>query len=449
MFGWLYNLLGTVLAFFDGITGSYAIALLFYALITKIVFLPFTIKQHRSQIKMAKLAPKIALIKAKYKGRTDQPTMQKQQQEIMELQRQEGYSPLSGCLPLLIQLPIIILLFAVIQSPLSYIAKTNNAASTYNDNPKEAVVEDLPPALYERYKELIDDEKEITKTDIVLALCREFYLEAFGEIPEQPKVEDYTENGSPNQEKYDKAVQEYEEKKAEFDKKVEDAEEVSGRPEIKLIGKINDFVKYGNDKYPQEGTTEEDRINYVSSFGIDYVDFPHFDLFGTDMSQTPSFSTPSLILVIPFLTAIVQWLSMFLTRKLTGNPQMQMQGQDAQSKGSMLIMDLMMPAMTLWMAFSFSAMLGIYWILQSILGLAQSFILAKAMPLPKYTEEEIKAMHKEQREAEKASKAAAKAQPKHKSLHYIDDDDYDVLPATPETNKNNTKISSDIPELKD
>ena len=98
MFDWLYRFLGSMLSFFESFTGGYALALLLYALVFKIVFLPFSIKQQQNQIAMAKLAPKIELIKAKYKGRTDQPTMQKQQQEIMDLQQKEGYSPLSGCL---------------------------------------------------------------------------------------------------------------------------------------------------------------------------------------------------------------------------------------------------------------------------------------------------------------------------------------------------------------
>ena len=446
MFEWLYNLLGTVLSFFDGLTGSYAIALLFYALIFKIVFLPFSIKQQRNQIKMAKLAPKIALIKAKYKGRTDQPTLQKQQQEIMELQRQEGYSPLSGCLPLLIQLPLIILLYTVIQNPLSYIAKTTDAFDNYNDN---KIVEGLSPAMQERYNKLIAEGKDITKNDIVLELCREFYLGAFGEEPTEPIESDYTENGILNAEKFNKAKEDYQKAQAEFDKKVNETTEIARGKEITLIGKINNFIKDGNEeKYPN--TTKEERMDIISSFGIDYKTYPNFDIFGANMALTPSFKEPSIILAIPFLTAIAQWLSMFLTRKLTGNAQMQMQGQDAQGKGSMLIMDLMMPAMTLWMAFSFSAMLGLYWIFQSLLGLVQQFILTKAMPLPKYTEEEIKEMHKQQKEAEKAGRAAVKAQPKHKSLHYIDEDDYDELPATP-TNESgkSTKISSDIPEIKD
>ena len=123
MFDWLYELFGTMLSFFNSITGSYALALLLYALVFKLVFLPFSIKQQKNQIAMAKLTPKIELIKAKYKGRNDQVTLRKQQEEIMALQQKEGYNPLSGCLPLLLQMPLIIFLYNVIRNPLSYIAK--------------------------------------------------------------------------------------------------------------------------------------------------------------------------------------------------------------------------------------------------------------------------------------------------------------------------------------
>ena len=96
MFDWPYDLLGIVMAFFNSTTGSYALALLLYALMFKIIFLFFGVKQQKNQIKLAKLTPKMEVIKAKYKGRTDQVSMQKQQQEIMELQQKEGYSAFSG-----------------------------------------------------------------------------------------------------------------------------------------------------------------------------------------------------------------------------------------------------------------------------------------------------------------------------------------------------------------
>jgi membrane protein insertase Oxa1/YidC/SpoIIIJ len=140
---------------------------------------------------------------------------------------------------------------------------------------------------------------------------------------------------------------------------------------------------------------------------------------------------------------------MWLTRKFNGSNQMQ--NQDAQTQASMKMMDVMFPALTLWMAFSFSGMLGMYWIFQSILGLAQSFIIAKAMPLPKFTEEEIKEFRKAQKEAEKMQREVAKSQPKYRSLHYIDDDDYDVLPDAPKSHEGgkDKHIDGDIPQIKD
>ena len=438
MLDWLYNLLGTMLSFFDSITGSYAVALLFYALIFKIVFLPFSIKQQKNQIKMAKLAPKIALIRAKYKGRTDQPTMQKQQQEIMELQQKEGYSPLSGCLPLLIQLPLIMLLYTVIQNPLSHIAKFNATVDAYNNAPEDtAVIETLPEEFRERYADIIEDGEKITKDDIVLALYREFYPATLGE---RPDADDYSDTA-----KYEKALEEYEDSL----EAILEAESVPGNVEIKLIAEINNFV-YGKNNENSPADVEKFTA-YVNSFGIDLASYPHFDLFGANMALTPSFSNPSIILAIPFITALVQWLTMFLSRKLNASANV-MGAQDGQTKGSMIIMDLMMPAMALWMAFSFSAMLGLYWTFQSLLGLLQSFILSRAMPLPKFTEEEIKELHRKEKEVEKAAKAAAKAQPKHKSLHYIDEDDYEELPevkSTEEKQKSDVKLSGDIPEIKD
>ena len=68
MLTWLYNVLGSMLAWFESWTGTYALSLFFYALIFKIVFIPFSLKQQKNQIAMAKLTTKIELIKAKYRA---------------------------------------------------------------------------------------------------------------------------------------------------------------------------------------------------------------------------------------------------------------------------------------------------------------------------------------------------------------------------------------------
>ena len=140
---------------------------------------------------------------------------------------------------------------------------------------------------------------------------------------------------------------------------------------------------------------------------------------------------------------------MWLTRKFNGNNQMQ--NADPQTQASMKMMDFMFPAMTLFMAFSFSGMLGMYWIFQSLLGLLQAFILAKVMPLPKFTEEEVKEFKRAQKEAEKTQREIAKSQPKYRSLHYIDDEDYDILPDAPKSQDapKDKHFDGDVPQIKD
>ncbi len=119
--GALLRFIGRILVFFDSLTGSYILALAIFALIIQIALLPFAIKQQKNSIRQAKLAPKLAAIRKKYAGRDDQKTKQKLQQETMELYQQEGFNPAGGCLPLLIQMPIILILYQVIIKPLSYV----------------------------------------------------------------------------------------------------------------------------------------------------------------------------------------------------------------------------------------------------------------------------------------------------------------------------------------
>ena len=360
---WLFNLLGHVLYGFSYImpANSYALALILYALVFKLVFLPFTIKQQKNQINMAKLAPKIEVIKSKYKGRTDQVSKQKMQQEIMDLQQREGASPFAGCLPMLLQFPIIIWLYKVIRNPLSYICGFGGG--------KDADVAFY--TLSKRFAAVGDDA-----------------LKALTEAKDQ----------------------------------------------IEIVSLIE---KYGID---------------ISGIG-NGRGIPNLNLLGLNLGDEPSLKAGwplILVCLIPVVAAALQWLTMYVTRKWNSAQQLT-QGDD-QANMSMKMMDLMMPLMTLFITFGFSALMGLYWIFQSALAILQTFILSKAMPLPRYTEEELKAMRKEQKQAEKAQKQALKGNVKYKSLHFIDEDDYDALP-TVKMNENDSKknasLYSDKPEIKD
>ena len=130
MFDWFNSLLGSILSFFNTICGNnYLLAIVLFALLFKIILFPFSIKQQKNSVKQAKLRPKEMAIKKKYKGRDDQDSRLKMQQEIQEMYRTEGYSPFGGCLPLLLQLPIIFALYEVIRNPLTYISGAGKLAT--------------------------------------------------------------------------------------------------------------------------------------------------------------------------------------------------------------------------------------------------------------------------------------------------------------------------------
>ncbi len=109
-----------ILEQFYNLSGNYVIALFFFAIVFKLILLPSSISQQKSSAKMQRIQPKVRRIQARYAG--DQ---KKIQEETQALYQREGYNPMGaqGCLPLLIQMPIIILLYNIIYQPLKYVLR--------------------------------------------------------------------------------------------------------------------------------------------------------------------------------------------------------------------------------------------------------------------------------------------------------------------------------------
>jgi YidC/Oxa1 family membrane protein insertase len=82
--------------------------------VIRILLIPLFVKQINAQRGLQILQPEIKKIQAKYKGRTDPESRQKQQQEMMKLYRDNGTNPLASCLPILLQAPIFFALFQVL-----------------------------------------------------------------------------------------------------------------------------------------------------------------------------------------------------------------------------------------------------------------------------------------------------------------------------------------------
>ena len=97
------NFLGLILKVIFEFVNHYGISIILFTILVKIILLPLTIKQTKSTKAMQDIQPRIKEIQEKYKNKPE-----KQNEEIVKLYGEAKINPLSGCLPLLIQFPILI-----------------------------------------------------------------------------------------------------------------------------------------------------------------------------------------------------------------------------------------------------------------------------------------------------------------------------------------------------
>ena len=325
--GWVLELCSKIVG------GNYLFAILIFAVFVEIVLLPFGISQQKKSIKQARLRPKEQAIRKKYAGRDDKATQMKMTEEIQELYQKEGYNPMSGCLPLLIQLPLLLALYNVVINPLKYISG-------------------------------LSDDAVLQIQSIVGGASNRSTMGLLNKITEMP------------------------------------------------------FEAFRN----VEGFTREI-----------YDNMPNLNVFGVfDLSLTPqqcmnleSLKTVAgwLVVLIPVLTFVAYFASMKLNRKLIYQPMND--ATQAQTGCSNNVMDIVMPLFSVFLAFTYPAALGLYWIFKCLLGLLKQFILSKAMPLPVFSEEDYKAAEREVNARPDKSAKVAKSGRVVRSLHHIDDEDFE------------------------
>ncbi len=332
LFDWIASIFKYPMQLFYNWTGSYLVALILFALLVRIVFIPMAISQQKTQIKGAKLRPKIALIEKKYAGRKDRESMAAKQNEILDLQQKEGYSPFSGCLPLLLQLPIIMGLYQVIRKPLTYMLN---------------VSDDLLAKIVEK-------------------------VNAFGGLTGK-----------------------------EF--------QVDAAEQLSLINAIK--------------THNIDISGVMTESGETLTELPNMTIFGgaIDLSSTPSLTSFNWLLLIPLLTFAFSYLSMKVSQWM--NPNLRNNAATPETQASSRIMEWTMPLMGVWISFMTPAAVGVYWLMGYVFTMLQTVILAKLMPLPVFTEEDLRRYEKEAKASQVKSRTYSDHLPPRKSLHHIDDDD--------------------------
>ncbi len=102
---------------------NYGFAIIIFTIFVRLLILPLYIKQYNSTAKMQEIQPKIQDLQKRYKN-----DKEKLNEELIKLYREHNVNPAGGCLPTLLQMPILFSLFYVIQSPLKYMYQIGTAA---------------------------------------------------------------------------------------------------------------------------------------------------------------------------------------------------------------------------------------------------------------------------------------------------------------------------------
>ncbi|HUC37582.1 MAG TPA: membrane protein insertase YidC [Acidimicrobiales bacterium] len=122
----LFQAMAWLIAFFYALIPNYAIAIALLTVVVMIVTAPLTVKSTKSMTAMQRLAPELKKLQQKYKG--DKQTLN---EEMMKLYKEHGVNPAGGCLPMLIQFPIFIILYDVIRGLTNTIKSSTATAKHY------------------------------------------------------------------------------------------------------------------------------------------------------------------------------------------------------------------------------------------------------------------------------------------------------------------------------
>lgn len=112
----IYQTMGKLLYGVYLVIQNYGLSIIVFTIIIKVALLPLTLKQTNSMKKMNELQPKLKELQEKYKNNKE-----KLNEKMMQLYKDNNYNPAGGCLPLLLQFPILIGLFRVLQNPQTYV----------------------------------------------------------------------------------------------------------------------------------------------------------------------------------------------------------------------------------------------------------------------------------------------------------------------------------------
>lgn len=319
--------LGWVLKMCSLITGNYGIAIILFTILIKAVLMPLTVKQQRSMLKTQKIQPLMMELQQKYAN-----DKEKLNQETMKLYQKYQINPMSGCLPLLIQLPILMMLYWVVRKPVVYIMG-------FGESDVWRVVSAVV--------EWAEGDAERMPA----------FLSALG----ISSVNELTDN----------------------------AYKMFGMYEIQIARFLQNHSEIMSNHWITEAGKDFTVINF-DFLGLDLSQTPNLKAFlSLFMGRIDGLTAQTAALwIIPVLSGASAYLTSLISQKQQPQQQPQVDKDGNEVPNTMKSMMIMMPLMSAWFAFTLPAGIGVYWIISNILSMVQTFVLNKIIN-PGITDEQI------------------------------------------------------------
>ena len=304
LFGKLMELIYNILAV-DGVA-NVGICIIIFTVIVKIILLPLNFKMQLTTKINQIIQPELKKIQNKYKNKTDNESMRKQQAEMNDLYAKYGTSMSAGCGPSLIQFPIVLGFYDVVRNIAAYVSPVKSLYQPIADK-----IVGL-----EKYQDLF------TK-----------FIEANSGINSNAKY----------------AVNALEKAKDQTNGIIDIIDKFSATDWNSFMGM--DTIK-GNSEIISAITANIDKINSINDFA-----------FGINISEPVGWKLTPL-LVIPIASTLFQWLSMKVSMAQTKKNQ----GTENDMANSMMKTMMFMPIMSFFMCILFPIGIGIYWALNSFIS---------------------------------------------------------------------------------
>ena len=385
-------------------------AIIIFTLIMRAAMFPINLKQQKNTAISQLYMPKVREIQTKYKN-----NQQKQQEELMKLQK-EGYNPTGGCLPMVLTFVILFGVIDVVYKPMTHMehfkAEDINAIVSTAENVDIVQTLMTNPDDYAAVLEYLKDPVSVTYTE----------SEVTDDAGKKSKVNNRI--AAPEGFVLDKA-------KKDIKVTAADMEALSGLIDaanktdmlnalFANTSRLSDpmrtglqqiVVNYGDNTLYRElralncyDRSEENKRLILSRSAISSDVAERLDklsgniyFFGINLGEQPRWEFNELI-IIPIIAFVFSFAQMAIQQRLMEkqNPEL------AQQQGSMKIMLLMMPFVSLFIVFSVPAGAGFYWSVSYLFGILQSLIMYKFWPSEKIRAEaqakmEARAAEREQR----------------------------------------------------